>query len=157
MTKKKTPITKNLKNGFIPVIILFIILIGVVGYFEYKNQNTNNINVSNTSSPITENEVLGFQITSCCSCPTKVPTSLIGTDGWVIYERSKDYSDVLPAICKAPNIGVCAPCPPLEDENDKSTTEEKFCGGIAGIICPNGYFCKYDGKYPDAGGKCVKK
>lgn len=31
-----------------------------------------------------------------------------------------------------------------------------FCGGIAGQTCPNGYYCKYDGSYPDAGGTCLK-
>jgi hypothetical protein len=31
-----------------------------------------------------------------------------------------------------------------------------FCGGIAGKICPAGYYCKYDGTYPDAGGTCIK-
>lgn len=31
-----------------------------------------------------------------------------------------------------------------------------FCGGITGKMCPNGYYCKYDGTYPDAGGTCVK-
>src|SRR3989344_1297905 len=34
--------------------------------------------------------------------------------------------------------------------------EEQFCGGIAGIQCPSGYSCQLDGKYPDAGGKCIK-
>lgn len=43
------------------------------------------------------------------------------------------------------------------DKIDKSTIEEELCGGIAGIICPNGYFCKYYRRYPDVGGKCVKK
>lgn len=32
--------------------------------------------------------------------------------------------------------------------------ENKFCGGIAGIACPNGFTCKLDGTYPDAGGTC---
>ncbi|QQG44644.1 MAG: hypothetical protein HYW86_01900 [Candidatus Roizmanbacteria bacterium] len=41
-------------------------------------------------------------------------------------------------------------------QNEESS-EGKFCGGIAGILCPDGYECKYDGNYPDAGGKCVKK
>lgn len=36
--------------------------------------------------------------------------------------------------------------------DDKQT----FCGGIAGKMCPNGYYCKYDGTYPDAGGTCMK-
>ena len=31
-----------------------------------------------------------------------------------------------------------------------------FCGGIANIQCPQGYYCKLEGKYPDAGGTCVK-
>ena len=31
-----------------------------------------------------------------------------------------------------------------------------FCGGIAGKVCPSGYYCKYDGTYPDAGGTCIK-
>jgi len=31
-----------------------------------------------------------------------------------------------------------------------------FCGGIRGISCPSGYYCKYDGTYPDAGGTCLK-
>lgn len=39
--------------------------------------------------------------------------------------------------------------------------EGKFCGGIAANLpenqCPSGYFCRLDGNYPDAGGKCVKK
>lgn len=33
----------------------------------------------------------------------------------------------------------------------------EFCGGIMGKNCPNGYTCKLDGNYPDAGGKCVKQ
>lgn len=36
------------------------------------------------------------------------------------------------------------------------TAEGKFCGGIAGNPCPQGYECKLDGTHPDAGGKCVK-
>lgn len=32
--------------------------------------------------------------------------------------------------------------------------EEMFCGGIAGIPCPEGYGCVLDGTYPDAGGHC---
>ncbi|PIV71262.1 hypothetical protein COW57_00515, partial [Candidatus Roizmanbacteria bacterium CG17_big_fil_post_rev_8_21_14_2_50_39_7] len=38
---------------------------------------------------------------------------------------------------------------------DNSTTQT-FCGGIAGKKCPSGYYCKYEGTYPDAGGACLK-
>ncbi len=37
------------------------------------------------------------------------------------------------------------------------STENVFCGGIAGIACPDGFKCQLDGNYPDAGGKCVIK
>lgn len=35
-------------------------------------------------------------------------------------------------------------------------TTPTFCGGIANIPCPSGFRCQLDGKYPDAGGSCVK-
>jgi hypothetical protein len=31
----------------------------------------------------------------------------------------------------------------------------QFCGGFAGVACPEGYTCKLDGDYPDAGGYCT--
>lgn len=34
--------------------------------------------------------------------------------------------------------------------------EAKFCGGIAKIECEEGYECKTDGSYPNAGGTCIK-
>lgn len=44
---------------------------------------------------------------------------------------------------------------------DETSTEGKFCGGIAANLpqnqCPDGYRCQLEGNYPDAGGKCVKK
>jgi len=33
--------------------------------------------------------------------------------------------------------------------------EGKSCGGIAAFPCPNGYVCKLDGTFPDAGGHCT--
>jgi hypothetical protein len=46
--------------------------------------------------------------------------------------------------------------PETEDICPSSNYENKFCGGIAGIVCPGGYKCQLDGNYPDAGGKCTK-
>ena len=45
-----------------------------------------------------------------------------------------------------------SPCPTII----KKPEQGKFCGGIAGILCPKGFDCKLDGNYPDAGGTCVK-
>lgn len=61
-----------------------------------------------------DKEVLGIQIDRCCSCPTKINQSTIGTDGWVLYEQGRDYYELLPAQCRDDRAGVCAPCPPLE-------------------------------------------
>lgn len=36
------------------------------------------------------------------------------------------------------------------------TGDSQFCGGIQGIMCSEGYSCKLEGDYPDAGGTCVK-
>lgn len=33
---------------------------------------------------------------------------------------------------------------------------QTMCGGIAGKLCPSGYYCKYNGTYPDASGVCIK-
>lgn len=38
---------------------------------------------------------------------------------------------------------------------DNESSEGKFCGGIANIQCPDGYKCKLEGNYPDAGGICI--
>jgi len=41
------------------------------------------------------------------------------------------------------------------------SVEGKSCGGIAANLpenqCPDGFYCKLDGKYPDAGGVCSKR
>lgn len=31
-----------------------------------------------------------------------------------------------------------------------------FCGGVVGKLCPTGFYCKYEGAYPDAEGTCIK-
>ena len=41
------------------------------------------------------------------------------------------------------------------EDNEDSVIENNFCGGIAGVQCKEGYLCRLDGDYPDAGGKCI--
>ncbi|HCQ31408.1 TPA: hypothetical protein DIU27_03450 [Candidatus Collierbacteria bacterium] len=41
-------------------------------------------------------------------------------------------------------------------DNCPGWEEQIFCGGIAGVVCPEGYSCQYDGNYPDAGGRCIQ-
>jgi len=44
------------------------------------------------------------------------------------------------------------------DENPLPTIASqkmnKVCGGIAGLVCPEGYICILEGNYPDAAGNC---
>jgi len=58
-------------------------------------------------------QVLGIQTNQCCSCPTMIDASQIGKNNWVTYEQGKDYAAQRPKACSSPNIGACAPCPPL--------------------------------------------
>jgi len=44
----------------------------------------------------------------------------------------------------------------LNDPSPTTHPETKFCGGIMGLPCPEGYTCQLDGDYPDAGGQCIK-
>lgn len=59
-------------------------------------------------------QIYGIQLTECCSCPTLIDSSQIGQNDWVTYEQGKDYASQRPTVCSTPNIGICAPCPPLE-------------------------------------------
>lgn len=65
---------------------------------------------------------------------------------------------------------IAPSCPTGEKAMESDEKDEKgcsvlkcaqFCGGIANIKCQESYFCKlggkFDGNYPDAGGRCVKK
>jgi len=66
--------------------------------------------------PLVEEKILGIQINTCCSCPTPISPSQIGTDGWVLYEKGKNYAEFLPEECTRVD---CQPCPPLENETFK--------------------------------------
>jgi len=46
--------------------------------------------------------------------------------------------------------------PNCEFEACPATGKKVTCGGIEGKLCPTGYYCKYDGTYPDATGTCEK-
>lgn len=46
--------------------------------------------------------------------------------------------------------------PDCEFEACPTPENKMMCGGIEGRSCPRGYYCKYDGAYPDATGVCKK-
>ena len=42
----------------------------------------------------------------------------------------------------------------VEDCDDKASCVPNVCGGIAGVMCPDGFVCETKGDYPDAQGSC---
>ena len=64
---------------------------------------------------------------------------------------NKTYSN----DCFAKAAGVAA----VSEGACEKQEENKYlkCGGIQGIVCPKGYYCKYENDYPDAQGKCVSE
>ena len=131
------------QKGFSLIIILVLIVaLGAIGFLIY--QNTQLRRQAATPTPTAGSEVLGIQINVCCSCPTKIPRSLIGTDGWVIYEKGKDYAEYLPKEC---GLVVCQPCPPLEEENQRIECQDprpEVCTMECVETPP--YICGSDGK-----------
>ena len=47
--------------------------------------------------------------------------------------------------------------PTLVDSPTPTPTsgQGQFCGGIANLKCPGGFYCAYEPPHPDAGGTCV--
>ena len=162
-----SPVKSN-KILIIILSVLLVITVIITGFLFLQTQKLSkelSIYLAQTSpiptqNPTIEDEILALQITACCSCPAKISRSLIGTDGWTIYEKGKDYSDLLPAMCKAPNIGVCAPCPPLEEENPGKINCTNPRPEVCTMECaePPPYLCGSDGKsYCSACQACSKK
>src|SRR5258705_11018007 len=48
------------------------------------------------------------------------------------------------------------PTPTTPTQVKRGGTLGGFCGGFAGIACGKGLSCKLAGRFPDAGGKCVR-
>lgn len=98
-------------------------------------------------------------------CPVSVPTKPIDD---IINCNSDSECGVNTCGCKAQrkdSLGknICAQACTGEAKclNNKcvlvkDAVEGEFCGGFAGKDCLQGYICKLDGNYPDAGGKCIK-
>jgi len=85
----------------------------------------------------------------------------IGGGGYlIVFQRNTDY--YLIRKCLSGSTFTPTPTPkssptPTPTPLSNSEGQETFCGGFAGVTCPNGYTCKLDGSYPDSGGTCVKK
>ena len=86
----------------------------------------------------------------------KIPGSLVQESYPAICVAENGKSFIQP-LTEEEQKNLLPPDPKAELETDETdNTNSQFCGGITGIICPEGYECKYEGDYPDAGGNCIK-
>ncbi|PIQ72365.1 hypothetical protein COV86_03350 [Candidatus Roizmanbacteria bacterium CG11_big_fil_rev_8_21_14_0_20_35_14] len=146
------PPTPQIKKPLVLIMsFLLIITVAIAGLFYFQIQKLSSelsqlqVPVQPTPTPIAKNEVLGIQTNTCCSCPTKVSPSIIGTNGWVIYEEGKDYSSFLPETCR--NV-VCQPCPPPEEQNQTKIDCKDPRPEVCTMECIENppYICGSDGK-----------
>ena|SRR3989344_1091106 len=89
-----------------------------------------------------------FQLTRNSSEPAPIPdkTSYIllsHAGNWFLMDSVESHDQIISTF-------------KFKDTLPKKT-EGAFCGGFAGTPCPNGYTCKLEGNYPDAGGVCIKE
>lgn len=80
---------------------------------------------------------------------------------WIAYiQQSSEITDIitLHEITQKTTFDQILSTFKFLDQN--SDAEEKFCGGIAANLpqnqCPEGYTCKLENEFPDAGGVCTK-
>jgi hypothetical protein len=100
----------------------------------------------------------GCKVGGCNSEICLNETDEVASTTCVFLEKFKCYQK---AVCEKQSGGDCdwTLNPVLNScltEAGKSLEENKFCGGIAGLICLDGYTCKLDSTLPDSGGKCIK-
>ena len=117
------------------------------------------LTVSDSQNVDTESKLLQILSTFKFITPLKTSCTPKWICGWTScvngYQamRAVDSNN-----CGIPLVGFQIACPSLARECTSSgDSENSFCGGIAGIKCAFGLTCKYDGTYPDAGGKCISE
>lgn len=152
---------KNLNNPslfsskFFPVfltLVLMIFLFGSSFFIAYQTGKP-----GETRKDVVKECLVGGCNSEICAEVSEEPKASI-----CIY--SPKFECYKSATCERQVDGECgwAQTPELikcladHQNNEGSNPESEFCGGIAAIDCPDGYTCKLDGNYPDAGGKCIK-
>jgi len=100
--------------------------------------------------------MIGFKTNECCACPQKISRSLIGTDGWVAYEKGKDYralpkkencAGILCSVCADINAiyqSNCASCGDgVCDDGETATNCPADCPATENKTCSE--LCKFKG------------
>jgi eight-cysteine-cluster-containing protein len=70
--------------------------------------------------------------------------------------RHVSFAFIVIAVSMSWGFG-CGQAVPVDavGSSRQAAAGDNFCGGIAGIPCPEGQICKLDGDFPDAGGHCI--
>jgi len=130
----QTPKPKN--NFLVPLAVLLVVVsLGLLGFWAYKNFLSNQQANQSTNQSSTSPIPVATPITTN-ECVDKGSLDCTN-EPELSFKCTQEYQD-----------WAVANCPGWE--------EGQFCGGITGRVCPEGYSCKLDGNYPDAGGVCTK-
>lgn len=138
----------------------------VLDYIKYKNLKINETKVVSYPNSKTNSDNFIFKVTF-----KRLEDKNIDDESWFQLEKLNNYENngVLPTYFIEKD-GVYwsiesgfgaygAACDVRAIDQILSTfrflDKETFCGGIAGIRCGEGFTCKLEGNFPDAGGFCV--
>ena len=155
----------NKSKGIAPTLILVVIALiglGIVSYIVLKPASTPPSPTPTSTHTPTPTTTLDGKDRRILSCEN--------SDG-IWLEEHNECEGISESECNSmsgnfyPCESACRHDPTAEICIDVCVQvcklSGRFCGGIAANLpenqCPEGYICKLDGNYPDAGGVCVKK
>lgn len=149
---KRQPLYPSKLFPFFLTLVLMIFVFGTSAFIAYQTGKTR----QDKPSKITEECMIGGCNSELCSEASEDLKASI-----CLYEPKFECYNT--ATCEKQINGKCGwtqteeltRC--LTKAGTTNSEENSFCGGFAGITCPEGYTCKLDGNYPDAGGKCIKR
>ncbi|OGM25676.1 hypothetical protein A3D01_05855 [Candidatus Woesebacteria bacterium RIFCSPHIGHO2_02_FULL_39_13] len=139
-------------SKFFPIFLTLVLMFFLFGTSAFIAYQTGNMKQTNRDGKCT---IGGCNSELCSDSSQEERVSIC-----IFDPKSACYKN---AVCERQVNGKCGwsqteeltSC--LSNSGAQNPDEGAFCGGIAGIACPEGYTCKSDGNFPDAGGKCVKK
>lgn len=172
----------NKKDLYIIIVILALAALGVAGYSGYKYLLSTA--PSPSAPPIVTAKCVEKSSLNCTNevelsyeCTDEYQNwARANCPGWEERVYCNDPRPEVctmeciqnpPYICGSDGRSHCSICQACSDRNiawyeikTSPCGEGQFCGGIAANLpenqCPDGFYCKLDGNYPDASGVCTK-